>query len=106
VYKQAQADPPDPWPPIPTATLHNNSSTTPVNILRIAGNRIVLPASLGVGALGVNIIDMQGQCVYKIVAQGNGLEQRLAMPSLKPGFYLLRCSNGASTLERKFMSLR
>ena len=106
VYKQAQADPPNDWPPQITEVLHHDSPSAMVNTMRIAGDKIVLPAGFGAGAVTVNIFDLQGRCVQRIIAQRNGLEQRLALPSLKPGFYLVRCRSGALMLERKYMNLR
>lgn len=72
----------------------------------IAGDRIVLPAGFGRGAVTVRISDLQGNCVRQITAQATGFEQRLAIPSLAPGLFLVRCSNGRLALEQKYVNLR
>jgi alpha-L-fucosidase len=116
VYKQAQVTPPANWnglTPVKQDTSllitgvlpSNKAASTVPRVLKIAGDRIVLPAGFGAGPVTVNIIDLQGHCVQRVVAQGNGFEQRLTLPSLKPGFYLVRCSNGRLTLEQKFMKV-
>jgi hypothetical protein len=107
VYEEAQATVPQPdSAPLTAVALRNNPrSDLSQNVLRIAGNRLVLPAGLD-GSVKVSIIDMQGRCVQRFIAQGTGLEQRLAMPSLKPGLYFIRCSSGRLALELKFMNQR
>jgi len=101
------------WPPAPdsaplTAVVPRNVSPSnqAQNVLRIVGDRIVLPAEFGRGPVAVDFIDLQGRCVRRIVAQASGFEQRLALPSLRHGFYLVKCSNGKLSIERNFMNLR
>jgi alpha-L-fucosidase len=112
VYKQTQVTPPSNWnglPPIVDSTTTMVSPdraaarTAQQNILRIAGERIVLPADFGPAV--VNVFDMQGRCVLHAIAQRNGFERQIFLPSLKSGSYLVRCSNGNRTLEQKFISL-
>jgi alpha-L-fucosidase len=115
VYRQTQTTPPSNWNGLTTIVPKTTAILPPdhtdrtgskaLRTLRIVGDRLVLPAGFGAGPVTLNIINLQGQCVQRIVAQGNDFEQRLALPSLKPGFYLVRCSNGRLTLEQKFMKV-
>jgi alpha-L-fucosidase len=103
------------WPPVPDTVPNWNTAVAPrnvpqsdlsQNVLRIAGDRIVLPAGFGRGAVTVRISDLQGNCVRQITVQATGFEQRLAMPSLAPGLFLVRCSNSRLALEQKYVNLR
>ena len=108
LYKQTQATVPQPDSVPLTAVAPPRKaplSDLSQNVLRIEDNRLVLPAGFS-GTVNVSIIDVQGRCVRRLSAQGNGFEQGLVMPSLKPGFYLVKCSNGKLTLEQKFMNVR
>lgn len=108
VYEEAQATVPQPdSAPLPTSVAPriNPPSDLSQNILRIAGNRLVLPAGLD-GSVKVSIIDIQGRCVRLMIAEGTGLEQRLVLPALKPGLYLVKCTNGRLALEQKFINQR
>jgi alpha-L-fucosidase len=114
VYKQTQVTPPSNWNGLPPIV---DSTTTMVspgraaahlaqqNILRIAGDWIVLPADFGAGAVTVNILDIQGRSVRSFVTQASGFEQRMFLPSLKSGLYFVKCSNGRQTLEQRFMNM-
>jgi alpha-L-fucosidase len=113
VYRQTQTTPPSNWngltPIVPKSTAvlpHDRTGSKALRTLRIEGDRIVLPADFGAGQVTVSILDMQGRCVQSFVAQANGFEQRVVLPSLKPGSYLVRCSNGRLALEHKFMNVR
>jgi hypothetical protein len=117
VYLQKQTVPPANWNgldqvveyPTTGIKLMNQSvgNAATKNILQITGNRIVLPANYAVGKVTVRIFDLQGHCVNRIVVQGNGIEQKVALPtSLKTGSYLVKCSNGMQTLEQKFIHQR
>jgi alpha-L-fucosidase len=113
VYRQTQTTPPSNWngltPIVPKNTAILPSDRTggkALHTLRIVGDRIVLPAGFGAGQVTVQFINLQGRCAQRIVTQGNGLEQRVAMPALKPGYYVVSCSNGRLTLEHKYMHVR
>jgi hypothetical protein len=113
VYRQAQVAPPGNWngltPIIPKSTAVLPSDRTKgrtLRTLRIEGDRLVLPGGFGAGPVSVKFIDLQGRCIDQMVTNGNGLEQRLALPSLKAGLYLVRCSDAHLTLEQKFMNVR
>ncbi|HEX7510003.1 MAG TPA: alpha-L-fucosidase [Chitinivibrionales bacterium] len=115
VYKQTQVTPPSSWnglPPMKDSTAvavapHRSAAhMTPHNVLLIAGDRIVLPVELGGGLVTVKILDFQGHCVKNVVLQGTTVQQRLALTSLKTGSYLVICSSGKRTIERKILNVR
>jgi alpha-L-fucosidase len=116
VYRQTQTTPPSNWNGLTPIVPKNTAILPPdrtdrtggkaLRPLRIVGDRLVLPADFGAGPVTVNILDMQGRCVQRFVAQANGFEQMVVLPSLKPGFYLVRCGNGRLALEHKFMNVR
>lgn len=113
VYKQAQVPLPENWPPPfkkkdPSEVKHPSSvsAMNTESIMRIVGDKIMLPAGFGAGAVTVSIVDLHGRCVKQITTQRNDSRKQLTIPSLKPGSYLVRCSNGTTTLEQKFTSAR
>jgi len=115
VYKQTQVTPPSTWnglmPRVDTTTTMVSSDRAAAfpaqhSILRMVGNRILLPAGFGAGTAIVNVFDMQGRCVLHALSAVNGFEQRISLPSLKAGSYLIKCNIGNRTLERKFVALR
>ena len=114
VFKQNQADPPGDWDGLGPVKKSCITGILPVyksanmirNGLHIAGTRIVLSADFGVGPVTMAILDMQGHCLQTMVTQGTGFERSIALPPLKSGLYLVRCSSGRLTLDRKIFTVR
>jgi alpha-L-fucosidase len=114
VYLQAQVAPPADWNGLgpvkrtctPAVALTEKPASNKRGTLRIAGDRVVLPANFAAGPVTLLVSDLRGRIVRRMVLRGGNFEKPFPLPPLQPGCHMISCSSGGKTLTRTLMRLR